>query len=75
MMYKEIELPLSAKKHMERQNNNLPAHLKKKIEVIGQDAPAAVQSEPRGTKDSDIPPGTIMKKRFSTIGGQHLVKK
>lgn len=34
MMYKETELPLSAKKHLVRQNNILPEHLKKKIEVV-----------------------------------------
>lgn len=75
IMYKETELPLTAKKHIDRQNSRLPDHLKKKIEVIGPDGPAAIQPEPQGTKAVDIPSGTFMKKRFSTIGNQHLVRK
>lgn len=36
-VYKETALPLSAKKHLEEQNRNLPAHLKKIIEVVSND--------------------------------------
>lgn len=34
VMYKETFLPLTAKKELLLQNTRLPAHLKKKIEVI-----------------------------------------
>jgi hypothetical protein len=36
-VYKETFLPKTAKRALERQNNNLPNHLKKKIEVLKED--------------------------------------
>ena len=36
-VYKETFLPKTAKRALERQNNNLPNHLKKKIEVLEED--------------------------------------
>lgn len=36
-VYKETFLPKTAKRNLERQNNNLPNHLKKKIEVLEDD--------------------------------------
>ena len=58
MMYKETELPLTAKKHLDRQNINLPNHLKKKIEVVGPDMPAAVQSGAQEKQNKETAPGT-----------------
>lgn len=34
VLYKEEHLPLTAKKYLELQNQSLPAHLKKRIEVV-----------------------------------------
>lgn len=39
LVYKEDFLPLSAKSHLEKQNEVLPDILKKKIEVIKSDEP------------------------------------
>lgn len=36
-VYKETYLPTTAKRALERQNNRLPNHLKKKIEVLDED--------------------------------------
>lgn len=36
-VYKETFLPMSAKRMLDRQNNSLPNHLKKKIEVLEDD--------------------------------------
>lgn len=45
-VYKETALPISAKKHLIEQNRSLPAHLKKIIEVVTNDAqPETVQAE------------------------------
>lgn len=67
VMTKETELPLSAKKHLERQNQNLPDYLKKKIEVIKADQAAEGNTD---TVDTSGPkPG---KKRFNQIGTNHL---
>lgn len=44
VMYKETLLPLTAKKSLILQNTRLPAHLKKKIEIISaNEAPAQVE--------------------------------
>lgn len=41
-VYKETFLPKTAKRAMEKQNDRLPNHLKKSIEVL-EDAPVTVQ--------------------------------
>lgn len=60
--YKEEFLPITAKRPLERQNNRLPDHLKKKIEVVsnGDIKPVAIQSaatetvvKKRGPKPKD----------------------
>lgn len=38
VVYKEAHLPLSAKRELEKQNAKLADHLKKKIEVVGNNA-------------------------------------
>jgi hypothetical protein len=40
-VYKETLLPLSAKKALMEQNNNLPNHLKKTIELVSNEAAPA----------------------------------
>lgn len=75
MMYKETELPLTAKKYMDEQNRKLPDHLKKKIEVIKADQ---VPGDPSGTKEA----GTVEpeantnpstgKKRFNQVNASQL---
>src|SRR5688572_21745615 len=36
-VFKETALPLSAKKHLDEQNKNLPQHLRKTIEIVSND--------------------------------------
>lgn len=75
MMYKETELPLSAKKHLERQNNDLPDHLKKKIEVIKPGEDGITTSGTPAAEDKGIAPQGLVKKRFSPIGSPRLNNK
>lgn len=74
IMYKETELPLTAKRHLDRQNRNLPDHLKKKIEVIkpGEDA-KTITEEPAAEGKGAIPEG-LTRKRFTAIGRPQLKK-
>lgn len=67
-MYKETQLPLTAKRHMEKRNALLPNHLKMKIEVV-EPTPEEPAVEPvtPGAKDVSVLPGTIRPKRFSTL--------
>lgn len=76
IMTKETELPLSAKKHMEKQNKNLPDHLKKKIEVIPGDQVKVIQSIASTTTPPDGNKIIEMdgRKRFRSVGTQNLKK-
>lgn len=75
-MYKETELPLTAKKYMEKRNELLPNHLKMKIEIV-KSIQDGTEQQPvaQGTTGRDISPDMLKRKRFSMVGGQHLVRK
>lgn len=49
-VYKETHLPKSAMRMLQRQNDRLPNHLKKKIELLTDDyvEPQAVDEKPKG---------------------------
>lgn len=66
-MYKETLLPLTAKKHMEERNRELPKHLKMTIEVVG-----SVQDVPVQETQSEPPAGNV---RRLTMGEAQNLKK
>lgn len=49
-VYKETFLPKTAKRALDRQNNNLPNHLKKKIEIVDEGTPAKKLKSKPGPK-------------------------
>lgn len=77
LMYKKTLLPITAKKHIERQNQNLPDHLKKKIEVLKWEQPVedkgSTQTAATFEPIEDGKPN-IAKKRFNQIGATELKK-
>jgi hypothetical protein len=59
-IFKETHLPLTARKHLERKNEKLPAQLKKKIEVVDVESYSAqeeVKQEPVTEKPTKNKPG------------------
>lgn len=54
-IFKETHLPLTARKHLERKNEKLPAQLKKKIEVVDVESYAAIEEVPAHVTHTEKP--------------------
>jgi hypothetical protein len=70
-MYKETLLPLTAKKHMDERNRELPKHLKMTIEVVRYFQEIPEQQTEQETK-TEPAPGNV---RRLTIGEAPHLKK
>lgn len=72
-VYKETQLPLTAKKHLEERNSALPKHLKMEIEVVKsvRDIPDQ-QLRPAQEPKSETLPGKI--RQFTMAEAQNLKK-
>lgn len=44
-IYKETSLPVTARKQLETQNRRLPAHLRKRIELVSSDEPRPIATK------------------------------
>lgn len=55
VLFKETHLPLTARKHLEAENANLPQQLKHKIEVVVSAEPVKPKGRPGRPPKSDNP--------------------
>lgn len=68
IMYKESWLPVSAKKYIERRNEQLPDSLKMKIELVSADSIGAPQNQP-------LKKPTVLPVRKRMLAGNVPLKK